>query len=115
MISPAAYARVLLRTVRPTSEVKSKVESVIQGSGLGNRTEVDFRYLTEPAVMQTVPGFETAIGGFCTDIPNFAPLGAKALLYGPGSIFNAHTEHEQVKLAELEAACAGYMKIYGQL
>jgi acetylornithine deacetylase len=47
---------------------------------------------------------------FTTDIPYLSQWGAPLLL-GPGSILNAHTDHEFVEKAELSAAVDLYAKL----
>ncbi len=42
-----------------------------------------------------------------TDIPSLKG-DHKRYLYGPGSILVAHSDHEHVKISELEAAVEGY-------
>jgi acetylornithine deacetylase len=60
--------------------------------------------------MHTVPGFETAVFPFTTDVPLLGRWGTP-LLYGPGSFLLAHTDEEYVSLAELEAAVEGYERL----
>ena len=59
---------------------------------------------------RTPLGFETGIMNYGTDIPNFK-LNAKKYLYGPGIILVAHSDHEAIKLAELEESVEGYKKL----
>ena len=60
-----------------------------------------------PVRLATVPGFETAIFPYTTDIPFLAGWG-QPLLFGPGSIHVAHTADEFVSIAELHAAVGHY-------
>ena len=56
-----------------------------------------------PAVsMHTVPGFETAVFPYTTDVPLLTRWGTP-LLIGPGSIHVAHTDDEHVAIDELMA------------
>jgi len=64
-----------------------------------------------PAIrLGSVPGFETMVAAFATDIPELTRWGTP-YLYGPGSIHVAHTKDERITRAELEAAVAGYVKL----
>jgi acetylornithine deacetylase len=54
-----------------------------------------------------VTGFETAVMSYGTDIPQLKG-DHKRYLYGPGSILDAHSEHEHLTVAELEASVEGY-------
>jgi acetylornithine deacetylase len=58
----------------------------------------------------TVPGFETAVMAYATDIPALTAWGMP-YLFGPGSIHVAHTDHEFVAVDELRAAVDAYIRI----
>jgi len=61
---------------------------------------------TLPAVEgMTVPGFDTAVFPFTTDIP-FLQAWGEPLLFGPGSIHLAHTADEFVSITELKTVVA---------
>ncbi len=71
--------------------------------------------LEVPAVrLHTVPGFETAVFPFTTDIPFLSKWGTP-MLFGPGSIFVAHTAEEHVSLAELHGAVDALARIVRSL
>ena len=67
-----------------------------------------------PVRMHTVPGFETAVFPYTTDIPFLTDWGTP-LLYGPGSIHVAHTDDEHVSVDELQRAVELYERIARQL
>jgi acetylornithine deacetylase len=49
-----------------------------------------------------------------TDIPNLKDndgFPKKRYLYGPGDILVAHSDHEHVKISDLEEAVEGYKKL----
>ncbi|WZH49773.1 Acetylornithine deacetylase [Fusarium acuminatum] len=54
-----------------------------------------------------IAGFETAVLSYGTDIPSLEGY-HKKYLYGPGSILDAHSAHEHLKVSELEQAVDGY-------
>ena len=60
--------------------------------------------------LATVPGIETMIAAFTTDIPALTNWG-KPLLIGPGSIHVAHTEGEYIEKKQLLEAIELYAKI----
>ncbi len=62
----------------------------------------------------TVPGIETMIAKFTTDIPALTRWG-KPLLIGPGSIHVAHTEGEYIEKKQLMDAVDLYAKIAREL
>lgn len=57
-----------------------------------------------------IKGFDTVTVNYGTDVPNLAG-DHKRYLYGPGSIFVAHSDHEHLKVRELERAVVDYQKI----
>jgi acetylornithine deacetylase len=52
-------------------------------------------------------GFETAVMNYGTDIPALNG-NHKRYLYGPGTILVAHSDHEHLKISDLEEAVEGY-------
>ena len=60
--------------------------------------------------LSAVPGFETTIVAFATDVPELTRWGTP-YLYGPGSIHVAHTSEERVTRGELLAAVDGYVRL----
>ncbi|KAH8676887.1 hypothetical protein BGZ60DRAFT_371328 [Tricladium varicosporioides] len=54
-----------------------------------------------------VPGFETIVVNYGTDIPNLKG-DHKRYLYGPGTILMAHSDHEHLLVSDLETAVKGY-------
>ena len=61
-----------------------------------------------------MPGFETAVFPYTTDIPFLNDWG-EPLLFGPGSIHVAHTADESVSIAELQAAVDHYVTLAREL
>lgn len=60
-----------------------------------------------------VPGFDTFIVNYGTDIPNLKKSvdGQKRYLYGPGTILVAHSDHEAITEDQLQDAVGGYKKL----
>jgi acetylornithine deacetylase len=63
-----------------------------------------------PVKMTVVPGFDTAVFPYTTDIPFLSAWG-QPLLFGPGSVHVAHTANEFVSISELHAAVDSYVGI----
>lgn len=104
VVSPSAEAEVMFRTVTDGDTVRRAIAS------LESRVEID-SVLEVPAVsMMTVPGFDTAVFPFTTDIP-FLDRWGRPLLYGPGSIHRAHTADEWIAIDELRAAVDGNVRL----
>jgi acetylornithine deacetylase len=105
VVPPHAEAEVFFRTVGEHAPLRAILHQT-----LANRVEVT-EILELPAVrMHTVPGFDTAVFSYFSDIPFLANWGTPLLL-GPGSIHVAHTDREHVSIAELERA----VDVYAQL
>jgi acetylornithine deacetylase len=101
VISPHASAELLFRTVGPVADI---LEAIRPLEALVTSEEI----LRVPDVrLQTVPGFDTAVFSFTTDVPFLDRWGAP-LLFGPGSILVAHTSDEHLEIAELNRAIEAY-------
>jgi len=108
VVSPAAEAEVMFRTVSAAAAVRVAIAPI-------ERLVTIEHILDAPPVrMFTVPGFETAVFPYTTDIP-FLTAWGEPLLLGPGSIHAAHTADESVSLADLHAAVDAYTTIAREL
>ena len=68
-----------------------------------------------PAVwMHTMPGFDTAVFPYTTDVPLLTRWG-KPLLIGPGSIHVAHTDEEHLAIDEMMAGIQLYESLARKL
>lgn len=104
VVSARASAEILFRIVSDAAPVRAALAVV---EGLVSVEQV----LEVPAVrLQTVPGFETAVFPYTTDVPLLTNWGAP-LLVGPGSIHVAHTDEEHVAIEELYQAVELYEKL----
>jgi acetylornithine deacetylase len=104
VISPHASAEVLFRTIGPPEDILQAIRPL-------ERLVTSEEILRVPQVrMHTVPGFQTAVFPFTTDVPFLTRWGSP-LLFGPGSILVAHTSEEHVEIAELERAIDAYEQL----
>ena len=72
--------------------------------------------LTIPAVhLGSLPGFETTVVSFTTDIPAFGEAWGQPYLIGPGSIHVAHTSEERIPKAQILEAIQIYKRMVKQL
>jgi acetylornithine deacetylase len=101
VVSPSAEAEIMFRTVSDAADVRRAV------TPLERRVAIDHILEVPPVRLKTVPGFDTAVFPYTTDIP-FLPGWGEPLLFGPGSIHLAHTADEFVSIAELTAAAGHY-------
>lgn len=105
VIPAEAYAELQLRLVTTAEPVRRILESAI-----GSRAEVKYLSEHEPVPLHTVDGFEQCVVRFTTDIPYLSHWGTPLLL-GPGSILNAHTDHEFVEKQELNQSVDLYVRL----
>jgi acetylornithine deacetylase len=98
VIPPHAEAEVFFRTVGAHDALREALHAAVAG-----RVEIQ-EILELPAVrLHTVPGFETEVFAYFSDVPFLSKWGTPLLL-GPGTIHVAHTDHEHVRIADLERA-----------
>ena len=108
VVSPHASAELLFRTVGSGAAVRDALHVV---EGLVHIEHV----LDIPAVrMHTLPGFDTAVFPYTTDVPMLTKWGTP-LLVGPGSIHVAHTDEEHLAIDEMMAAIQLYESLVTQL
>jgi acetylornithine deacetylase len=104
VISPHASAEIMFRTIGPADDVLRAIRPL---DPLVTSEEV----LRVPEVrLRTVPGFQTAVFPFTTDVPFLNRWGAP-LLFGPGSILVAHTSEEHLAIEELDRAVDAYEQL----
>jgi acetylornithine deacetylase len=104
VVSPSAEAELNFRTVGPAAEVLECL------APLRDRVSLERILEVPPVRLHTLPGFDSAVFAFTTDIP-FLDRWGRPLLFGPGSILVAHTEDEHVDIAELDAAVDSYVRL----
>lgn len=105
VIPSRAEAEVFFRTVGAHDELRRVLARQVAG-----RARIE-EILELPAVrLHTLPGFDTAVFSFFTDIPFLSRWGTP-LLIGPGSIKLAHTDHEHVRIGDLHAAVETYERL----
>jgi acetylornithine deacetylase len=105
VIAPSAEARIMVRLVSDAEEVWRMLETWVAG-----RATLERGSLVPAMRLSALPGFETTIVAFATDVPELTRWGTP-YLYGPGSIHVAHTSEERVSRAELLAAVDGYVRL----
>jgi acetylornithine deacetylase len=109
VIPPSAQAEVLLRVVSDTDTLKKILEETVAG-----RTAIDYGFQCEPVFMEKLEGYDTDVVAFTTDIPALTNWG-KPLLFGPGSILDAHTSGEKIRKRDIIEAIDIYTEMVRQL
>jgi acetylornithine deacetylase len=108
VVSPAAEAEVMFRTVSDAAAVRRAV------APLERRVTIEHVLEVPPVRLATVNGYESAVFPYTTDIP-FLTAWGQPLLFGPGSIHVAHTADEFVSIRELTEAVDHYETIAREL
>jgi acetylornithine deacetylase len=109
VIPDHARAELLYRLVGPAEELREQIVNTV-----GKLGEVEF-VLEIPFIrLRSLDGMPTMVAAFTTDIPALGNWG-EPLLFGPGSIHVAHTEHEHVEKAQLNDAVQLYAEIARRL
>jgi len=109
VIADKARAELQMRLGVSVKNVKKVIEDAV-----GTRGRVEYNSACDPIRLLSVPGFEQCIVRFGTDIPYLSAWG-QALLLGPGSILDAHTEHERISKRELNHAVELYVDLAKRL
>lgn len=105
VVPATAAAEVQMRLVTEVEPVKLIVENAVAG-----RAQINYSSQHGPVQLLRLDGFEGSVVRFTTDIPYLSRWG-KALLLGPGSILDAHTDHERISKAELSKAVELYIRL----
>lgn len=105
VISPHASAELMFRTVTGHEDVRERLLAAA-----GRLVGVEDVLVVPPVKLHVVPGFDTAVFAYTTDVP-FLDRWGTSLLYGPGSITVAHTDQEHLRLADLDQAINDYVRL----
>ena len=109
IMAPSAEARLMARLVGPADDVIAAVRGWV-----GTRGEVEEGVSIPRMLLGTVPGVETSVVAFATDIPALTNWGTP-YLFGPGDIQVAHSDHEFIDIAELRAGVGVYERIVREI
>ena len=109
VIPDHARAQLQIRLGIDIEQVKRIVERAVGGRG-----EIEYASAHNPVRLFSIPGFDETVVRFTTDVPYLSNWG-KPLLLGPGSILDAHTEHERISKHELERSVDLYVELANKL
>lgn len=109
VIPDHARAQLQIRLGIDIEQVKRIVERTVGGRG-----EIEYASAHNPVRLFSIPGFDETVVRFTTDVPYLSNWG-KPLLLGPGSILDAHTDHERVSKRELERSVDLYVELANKL
>jgi acetylornithine deacetylase len=108
VMAPSAEARLMARLVTAPETLQDRLRNWVE-----KRAEIEFGVTVPIALLGALPGFETSVAAYATDIPKLSNWGTP-YLFGPGSIRVAHRDDEHVAVAELRAAVESYVRIAEQ-
>jgi acetylornithine deacetylase len=103
IIAAEAECEMMFRVVTTPEEVEGRLATLVEGHGgtiVASRSNL-------PQFMEVPAGRESAVVAFNTDVPWLTSLG-KPLLFGPGSILDAHGVNERISKRELLEAVTTY-------
>jgi acetylornithine deacetylase len=109
VIPPQAQAELMFRVVSDSEALKKILEAVV-----AERIEIEYGFQCEPVFMEKLEGYDTDVVSFTTDIPALTNWG-KPLLYGPGSILDAHTSGEKIIKRDIIEAVDVYTEMVKRL
>jgi acetylornithine deacetylase len=110
VIPDHAQAELFIRLVDSGDATRAAVRQAAAG-----QAEVR-EVLTIPAVhLGSIPGLETTIVSYTTDIPAFGGAWGQPYLIGPGSIHVAHTSEERIPKSQMVEAVQIYKRMVQQL
>jgi acetylornithine deacetylase len=109
VIPAHARAELQIRLATDIEQVKRMVEKAVAGRG-----RIEYASAHNPVRLFSAPGFADCVVRFTTDVPYLSNWG-RPLLLGPGSILDAHTEHERIAKPELERAIELYVELANKL
>lgn len=105
VLADSAWAKGMIRATVPSEAIIRFLKSTIHP-----QTELNIITSSDPQYLHTVKGIETDVVSFGSDVPYLRAIG-EPLLLGPGSILDAHTTHEQIKVKDLYQAVELYIKL----
>ena len=105
VIADKARAELQIRLGIDIEHVKRVLEDAVRERG-----RLEYASAHNPVRLFAVPGFEQCVVRFTTDVPYLSNWG-KPLLIGPGSILDAHTDHERISKHELGQAVQLYVAL----
>ncbi len=108
VVPDKAFAEILIRVVTSSAEIKGMVDRIVDG-----RVSCHEVASNDPCELTTLDGYDTVVVSFNTDIP-YLKFNGKALLWGAGSIQDAHTAAEHILVKDLEAAVGIYEQLARQ-
>ncbi len=109
VIPDFARAELMFRSVVPPGDLKRRLESLVR-----DRCEIHYTFEVPIVRMGVMEGFRTTVVSFASDVP-FLDRWGTPFLVGPGSILDAHTDHERLSKLQLVAGTDLYVSLARRL
>ncbi|HEY3053689.1 MAG TPA: M20/M25/M40 family metallo-hydrolase [Thermoanaerobaculia bacterium] len=103
IIAGDAEAEMMFRIVSELDDVRDRLEPILKKHG----GHIVLSRGNPPQFMTVPDGAKSTVVAFNTDVPHLTSLG-KPLLFGPGSILDAHGPNERIAKKEMLAAIETY-------
>lgn len=110
VVPARAEADLIFRTVKGVDAMRSEVESIISPFG----GSIVRSHGNPPTFMVTPAGEESITVAYNTDVPHLRNFGSP-ILFGPGSILDAHSPDEKINKNEMLAAVDTYVGLVKSL
>jgi len=110
VIPDHARAEVFIRLVDAGDRTRALVNQAVAG-----KADVKEVLVVPAVLLGSLPGFETTVVAFTTDIPAFGDAWGKPYLLGPGTIHVAHTSEERILKREITEAIQIYKRVVKEL
>lgn len=110
VVSDSVEMKIFIRTTFVSHEIITELINKIADEN----TIVEVVYGDPPLEFHFIEGFNSGVVSYGSDAPELYNLG-KPLLYGPGSILNAHTIEEHIIIDDLNLAKKDLKNIYSYL
>jgi len=110
VIADRAQAELFVRLVDSGDATLAAIKQAVNG-----QAEIHEPLRVPAQLLGSLPGFETTVVSFTTDIPALAGPWGQPYLIGPGSIHVAHTLEERIPKAQILEAVEIYKRMAQQL
>jgi acetylornithine deacetylase len=110
VIPDRAQAELFIRLVDSGDATLAAMQQAVNG-----KAEIHEALRIPAVLLGSLPGFETSVVSFTTDIPALGEAWGKPYLIGPGSIHVAHTLEERIPKAQILEAVQIYKRMVQQL
>ena len=117
VLAPAAEAVVAVRVVEDMAQTENTVRACFHDPETGAtdpRVSIEVRSRMCAPELTRVEGFPETVVAYGTDVPFLSDVG-KPLLFGPGSIHDAHTDGEKIEKQAMADAVDHYVTLVRRL